>query len=214
MSTKEEPMTTHEQASALLQTTRDRILQAQVDALCGKTIHARRLSRLRTLSAVIDILVIVVPVLFFAPRLLANSPHIQGAVDIVNVILSVSLLALGIVKQIGRWEDKVRTHSKYLSENIVIKNEADRLLRQPTTTEHDGGAFLRLVEAVEKPDSEVLADVKPTEKQFAYREALKELVPESPRCPQCDANPWMYKAGPCQMCGGTPLNGGANAGSG
>lgn len=189
---------------AMQETTKDLIKQAQMDALCGKIIHAKRLSRLRKATSAVDVFVIVVPILFFAPRLMAGAGYIKDIVESANVILSVTLLSLGVIKQVRRWEDRARLHIKYLSENIMIKNEADHLLRKNEATDGEGMAFLRLAEAVEKPDSEILADASATEKQFAYREALKELVQNDPRCHQCGANPWAFKKGQCQMCGGTP----------
>lgn len=184
------------------QNLRERVLQAQMDALCARTIHRTRLTKLRRFVTGIDVLVIIVPILFFAPRLLANTPGIKSVVGVAGVVLGAVLLALGVTKQILRWQDKVVTHARHLSENIMVKNEADRLLQRTDAEDSDAISFLRIAESVERPDADVLADVKLKERQAAYRESIKELQHVEARCAQCGANPWEFEKGLCQMCGG------------
>lgn len=187
--------------------TMDRIWQAKMDALCARNVHTGRLNRLRKCILLKEGVALVLPIVFFTVVMISDqNATAQRTMRAVGIVLSSLLLILGIVKVLGQWEDKVRAHIKGVSENIVLKNEADTVLSDPGSTEERAEYFLRLAETVEKPDSEVLANRSENERKRAYRDALKEIRPgdPSPTCPKCGANPWSFKKGSCGLCGNTP----------
>jgi len=174
-----------------------------MDALSAKAIHQKRLNSYNFLNWLIDIFSLGVPISFYAAIILSNTPWVNS----LNLIASTLLLILACVKLVGGYDNKVKTHIKYLAENIMVKEEAQNLVGEANCSDERAQGFLKFAQSVEKPDSEFLSDRTETERIFAYREALKEFDPSNPnpKCPSCGANPWQFAQGSCQMCGNTPI---------
>lgn len=189
--------------------TKDRIKQARMNALCAKNIRINRQKELSWKIWAGDILTLVLPIIFFVSVIWSSSSPWKTLVEFIGFGVSAFLLIIGIFKVVGQWEHKVKKHSKYVAENISVKNETDRILTHADTfPEELGLSFLQRVEMIDKEDTEDLGDVSKKEKRNAYREALIEVEPRNatPQCPSCGANPWQYKPGNCQMCGNTPIS--------
>lgn len=187
----------------------EKISQQKINALCAKCLHERRLVKLKKLNRLVDILAFGVPTAYFPVRFLAKGttygPYIEGAWAVVAGILA----TISVVKMISRWQDSAERHSKLMGENISLVTQADYLLNSPDTLTPDKAQlFFLLSDNLEKLDRDALGLVKSEEKQNAYREALKESVPNSAdiKCPVCKASPWHFKPGLCQTCGNTPVS--------
>lgn len=183
------------------------IRQKKLDSLAAKHLHVKSLAKLNRLNRIVDLLAIAVPVLFFAPRYLAKGTSLAAPVEAGWEALAAILLGVVILKLALRWEERALTHSKLLAENIFLIGQAnDLLLVGPEKIPAESiPLFLRLAERSETADREAIGEPSEKEKQFAYREGLKELEGNaSIRCPICNSSPWQFRPGSCQLCGNTP----------
>ena len=184
------------------------VLQKKMDTLSAKHLHELCLDPIRKRNYLIDALAIAVPILLLTARLLTTtyswSKYIDGMAD----VLASLLLVLAALKVVYRWQEKAYTHSRLRDENISLGTQADALLRKGGQATSDSvEMFLLLVDRSERADREAVGNPRIGLKQQAYREALKEVDPGSTttKCPHCNASPWVYKPGSCQVCGNMPV---------
>jgi mobilome CxxCx(11)CxxC protein len=184
------------------------IRQKKLDSLAVKHLHVKSLVRLTNLNRIVDALAIAVPILYSVPRLIAKDTPYANAVQIGWEVLAAVLVVATAIKIVYHWEDRTKNHSRLLGENISLVRQADDLLLSTSGVPDTVQLFLRLAERSETADREAIGEPSATEKQFAYREALKELEPSNVSivCPNCGSSPWKFKAGSCQMCGNTPAD--------
>jgi mobilome CxxCx(11)CxxC protein len=185
---------------------RKSIRQAKTDALCARYLHERRLRSLRRSGITVDLFALLVPGLYFVARYLMKG---NTAVEIGWEILAAILFALGLLKVVLKWQERAETHSHLRRANISLIREADIFLDEGSTaTNPNADWFLKMVATQDEADGDILLGVKETEKQQAYREALKQLhsIPAEANCLNCGANVWKFQPGTCQLCGGTPTN--------
>jgi mobilome CxxCx(11)CxxC protein len=181
------------------------IRQKKLDNLAAKYTHARRISKLNTLQRLVDFFAIGVPILYIPVRYLAKGTASSDRVEMAWELLAALLVLLVVLKIVFRWQDSAELHTKLMGENISLARQADELLRAgDVVTDQSISFFLHLAEKSDKEDLELVGVLPPKDKQFAYREALKEFNPHDPRCPQCNASAWKFKNGDCQLCGNTP----------
>lgn len=187
----------------------NQLRQIRTDELCGAKVHLCRRNKLVPLSRLVDILAVIVPVLYFAPKILAGqSADAAKVVQGIDTVLTVALLAAVIAKFIMRIDDRVQAHLTHAAESTQKANEALRLLMDGAATDETAMQFISYAKAPNRNDMDLLADATTAEKQEAYRAALQEFMPgtQDAVCTVCGASPWKYKAGACQICGGTPTN--------
>jgi len=181
------------------------INQKKLDCLGTKHLHVRSLAKLNRWNRRVDILAIAVPILYSVPRLIFKGtgyavPVEYGWEGIAAILVVVVLLKIGL-----RWEENAQIHSKLLGENISLVRQADDLLLMGTVGIPESvQLFLRLAEKSESADREAIGEPSQKDKQFAYREGLKEFGGISATCPICRASPWKFVAGSCQACGNKP----------
>jgi mobilome CxxCx(11)CxxC protein len=182
------------------------IRQKRMDALATKQLHGKYLSVLNRRNFLVDIFALGVPILYFPIRYAAKGLPIGTFVETFWEGLAAILIFLAVIKIVFRWQDKAIRHSKLSGENISIASHADQLLLNIDTTSLESFQwFIRLADDLEKEDRELIGQAKTPDKQWAYREALKEFTPSSTElCPECGANPWNFNPGTCQLCGNTP----------
>lgn len=185
----------------------EKIRQQKINALCAKCLHEQRLAALKKLNRFADILAFGVPAAYFPVRFLAKGTEYGIYVEGLWAIVAGLLAVVSIIKLVSKWQDNAERHSKLMGENISLVTQADYLLANPDTlTAEKAQFFFLLADSLEKGDREALGLVKPEAKQYAYREALKESVPNSADivCPVCQTSPWRFTSGSCQTCGNTP----------
>jgi mobilome CxxCx(11)CxxC protein len=183
------------------------IHQKKMDALAAKHLHQDEIAHLDKWGKLVDYLPLATVIVYLPIRFLAKntgySNFIESFWEIAAAILSAASLAKIVYVQ-GRLEN----HSKLRDENISLVNQAENLLRQPEAiTPASLELFFGIVAKTEKDDRNALRKIPEKQRQTAYREALKEIVPNSvtTTCPRCGASPWEFKSGSCQLCGGTPI---------
>lgn len=186
----------------------NKLKQKKMDALVAKNIHSKRIVWLQRWSWVVDAFALIVPILYFAPRLIAKGEAWQKPVEIIWEILAVILLALTVLKVIRKWQDRAETHTRLMGEDIGFiaqVNYLSSLYERGALPDEAIHSFLFSVNQ-DRADMEALGKITDSERRTAYREGLKEVDPTDPNttCPGCGASPWNYKPGKCQMCGNTP----------
>jgi mobilome CxxCx(11)CxxC protein len=183
------------------------IRQKKLDSLAVKHLHVKSLVRLTRLDRLVDALAIAVPILYFVPRFITKGTSYDDIVEVGWEITAAVLLVLTVLKIIYRWQDRIKNHSRLLGENISLVRQADDLLLSTAGLPDTVQLFLRLAERSETSDREAIGEPSEKQRQFAYREALKEWEPGNVRisCPACGASPWKFKGGSCQLCGNTPV---------
>lgn len=187
--------------------TRERIEQERFNCLTAKVLHIDALRKLNHKILAVDALAVIVPVLYFPVRYLGkDSWNAAAYFEGIWEFLAASLLAATIFKFVAKWQDRLNNHGKLLGENIALVNQAADLLNDVGTTSASSKSFLALAERCTQADSELLGQPKPSKKQAAYREAMKEVGGPSVICPVCHSSPWKFREGSCQACGNTPTN--------
>jgi mobilome CxxCx(11)CxxC protein len=178
-----------------------KIQQERMNAIAAKYLHQQRLGNLRRLCQGVDLLGLVVPGLYFVPRYLTKGTTAHEVIEIVWEILAAVLLAAALLRLILKWDTKAEQHFHLLSENIDLVHEADQLIeKQKTVAAYRGEAFIDQAARIEKADRQLISGPRDEDRQWAYREALKEC---NAQCPRCTGDPWNYKKGDCQLCGNT-----------
>jgi mobilome CxxCx(11)CxxC protein len=155
----------------------------------------------------VDILAFGVPFLYLTLRLIFKGTIHEKAAEISWDVVAALLFILAILKLVLRWQERAQEHSRLLGENITLVGLADNLLlNQSTATAETIRYFNLLTERSEREDRESLGEVSPKDKQFAYREGLKESEPGNTAivCPVCKSSPYQFTPGSCQVCGNTP----------
>src|ERR1019366_5627291 len=181
------------------------IKQKKLNSLAAKHLHVRSRADLNRLNRFVDWLAISVPILYFVPRFIAKGTGYAVPVEIGWESIAAILVAFVGAKIAYRWEERAQTHSKLLGENISLVRQADDLLLMGEVgIPESAQLFLRLAEKSESADREAIGEPSQKDKQFAYREGLKEFGGVSVTCPLCRASPWKFTAGSCQLCGNTP----------
>jgi mobilome CxxCx(11)CxxC protein len=184
-----------------------KIRQKKLDSLAAKHLHVKRAAQLNRWIKLVDSLAMAVPVVYFAVRYIAKDTEYQFAVEIAWEILAVLLLASMILKLVYRWQEETQIHSRLLGENISLVGQADNLLsEQNQISPETARLFFVMAEKSEAEDRNILGQPSTLDRQFSYREAIKESEPgnSSVVCPQCKSSPWQFVPGSCQLCGNTP----------
>src|SRR5690606_9779843 len=101
-----------------------------------------------------------------------------------------------------RYNELIIIHKMGMKNNIYVANECDNL-KNKTDIENDW--FYRYVSEIDNIDNDTFSNISVRDRQFAYREALKESEPGnySITCPNCESSPWNHIKGDCQLCGNT-----------
>jgi mobilome CxxCx(11)CxxC protein len=184
------------------------IRQAKMNALSAKHLHEKRLRPMSRLALAVDILAVAVPVLYWPVRYFFRGTAFELPAEIVWELLAGILAALAALKLGFQWQERFAKHARQRAANLVVVREADALLAKVSTAGlKDVEWFLKLVSREDETDGELLAGISAEEKMEANRAALKEFNPgKITLCLNCNASPWEFKAGSCQMCGGTPVS--------
>jgi mobilome CxxCx(11)CxxC protein len=183
------------------------IRQEKLNCLAAKHLHVRYLGRLRKWNRRVDFLAIAVPALFFPVRFLAKGTFLETYVEVFWELLAAVLLICVVLKIVYRWQERSEEHGKLLGENISLAGQADNLLANASEiSPANARSYLVLTEKIKTWDTESLGELAEADKQFAYREGLKEWEPGNATiaCPGCNASPWHFIPGSCQMCGNSP----------
>lgn len=182
--------------------TADRITQKKLNFICATKLHVRQLAWLQKWNTRVDLAAIVVPLIYFVFRYLAKGTAASPYVETLWEILAVLLIAFVVCKIVMHWQEDAEKHSRLLGENISLVRQADNLLVSGRTTLSDGvQLFFALAEKTDIADTELLGQPSEKDRQFAYREGLKEM---NIACVHCHTSPWDFISGSCQACGNTP----------
>jgi mobilome CxxCx(11)CxxC protein len=183
------------------------IQQKRLDALLAIKLHRNQISNLQVRNQLVLGLSIIVPAFYLTPRLLAKGTPFGATVDFIGELLAALLLVLAILQLVCKWQDNEFKHRLMARQNRDIDYEAGRLLSSKSIDKITLEQFLKRVQDVDSDDADLLNNIKDTDRQKAYRDALKEFSPSKPTtCPKCGADPWNFFPGRCQVCGGTPVN--------
>lgn len=179
------------------------INQKITDSLAAKHLHVKARAQLNFWNLLIDILSLAVPIIYLSVRYVVKGATLQAAFDSVGEILAGILIAASVLKFICQLQDKIQKHSELMADNIAIVSLGQTLLADPSNIASQWQYFSGLVQKSEVEDRKLLGDPKLQDKQFAYREALKEQGGATVVCEICRASPFKFKPGDCQICGNT-----------
>jgi|LakMenE01Jun11ns_1017448.scaffolds.fasta_scaffold9895489_4 mobilome CxxCx(11)CxxC protein len=183
------------------------IQQKRLDALVAMKLHRNQMRHLQSLNQLVLGLSIIVPAFYLTPRLLAKGTALGTIVDFIGEIVAALLLIFASLQLVCKWQDNEYQHRLMARQNSDVDYEARRLLNSKSINDITLEQFLKRVQDVDSNDAELLNNIKEADRQRAYRDALKEFEPsKSTPCPQCGADPWNFRHGRCQVCGGTPVN--------
>jgi mobilome CxxCx(11)CxxC protein len=189
--------------------TRGRLEQERLDCLSAEHLHIAALRKLRSKILFVDVLAIGVPITYFPFRLLFKDTQYALGIERAWEILAGCLITATVVKFLLGWQERFQKHGRMLGENIALKRQAIDLLNDDRTTSESAQSFLALAAKSEAADRESLLKPDIKEKQYAYREALKEWGGAAVVCPICNGSPWKFVKGSCQTCGNKPGGTGA-----
>ena len=180
-----------------------RILQIRTDALVAECLYTKKLNRLGYLSFSITVLTIITPILLSSALLIAKGTVYESNLNIASIISSAALLSLSVLSLILRIEQKRENYVIGRRLNIDISSDALELLNKE---ESELSWFYKYIAKQDSFDLENLGNVSEEEKKKAYLYSLKKLLPgrSDTVCPICNASPFLFKKGNCQVCGNTP----------
>lgn len=182
----------------------DKIRQKIIDSLVAKHLHVRSRNALNLQNQLIDALALTVPIIYLSVRFIAKGTPVQGVFDAIGEILAAVLIASTVWKLVYRLQDKIQEHSELLADNIAIVEMGENLLSNQENVLAQAQYFSGLVQKSETDDRRLLGEPAIKDKQFAYREALKEFGGANVTCPICNSSPFKFTPGSCQTCGNKP----------
>jgi len=182
----------------------DKLQQTKLNAISARILHTQCKMKLERTNLIIAFLTVIVPTLFIIAIFTSKGTSFENGVNVVSFILSVFLICVSVWSYIRNINDRIVTHKLGVKNNIYIITECDNLVK--------GSAeniewFFRYVAEMDTQDLDSLSLISETTRQTTYRQALKELIPGDVTivCSLCQASPWKYKKGSCQLCGNTPI---------
>jgi len=181
-----------------------RIEQIRTNALVAKELHTKKLRGRNGYKIALNVMTIIVPILFLTAQYWAKSTQLEFVINFVASLGSVGLLCMAIIAIIIDLDGKIIKHTIGVKSNIYVATESIKLMEE--NEESKLGWFYTYVAEVDAADADSLSGVSGKEKMAAFREALKQLFPgeSSIVCPVCNASPYIYEAGSCQVCGNKP----------
>lgn len=183
-----------------------KISQVKTNAIAASFLYQKQIKKLNSLNKNLDFFTLSIPIMYLSIRyIIINSNYSLIIANIVD-LMSAMLIVFSILRLINKWSDNVVEYSIMSSKNELISIEASELLRSKKINETTFIVFLKRVGDIDERDKLNLANIKLSEKQEAYREVLKIYKPGgSVNCKKCNADPNKFRAGNCQVCGGTPI---------
>jgi len=188
----------------------DDLSQVRLDELSAKFIHQRLLRVPQWGVRIVDILTLIVPILYMAPKLIWTDQQALAVIGVIDTIMFVVLLASAITRKAFGWDDYLQGHRTAVTKNIRTSNQALELLTDRNASDDAARWFLRLAKEPDAAEERLLEGATSSQKQAAYRQALKEFFPASAeaKCQVCGASVWHHIKGTCQACGGSSPEGG------
>lgn len=191
-----------------ISTPQEKLLQAKLDARCSVFIHKEYIHRIDRKLIAIELLSLIVPIMFFAIELVfANDLPTRKILSSINYVISAVLISMVIWSMSGSFREKLKSHQRFLTENLPIINEIDVILRKNTIDQDDENKIIDKTINLTTQESLLLPKLPIEEKQFFYREVLKEELGKNAICGVCSASPWVFIKGSCQACGNQPKAG-------
>jgi len=181
----------------------ERVKQIRTDSLVAEYIYSHKLWWIGFFSLVINILTIIVPILFSAVLLLGKGTTCEDLLNTISVLVSAVLLSLVILNLLLKNEQKREAYIIGRRSNIYVSNEALKLIEE---IDANLTWFYNYLVEMDSKDQENIGNVSSGLKKKAYRYSLKKLFPgrNDVVCSICNASPFLYKKGSCQVCGNTP----------
>lgn len=170
----------------------EQINQKRFDSLIAKRLHSRLRQRLNGLNLLVDVIALLTPIVGLPVRYVLKGGAYAENADMVWEIMSGILLAVTLLKVFCKWQENAQLHSKLMGENIFITGLADDLLADPAKLTADLPALRQLIGRSEAEDSDLLGEPNKKDRQWAYREALKETDKPEALCPVCKRSAWKY----------------------
>ncbi|MCI4627116.1 MAG: hypothetical protein L3V56_14305, partial [Candidatus Magnetoovum sp. WYHC-5] len=169
-------------------------------------LHQKYIRKYEKGNLLIEFLTLSVPIFYVAPRYILKGTDWSYYIEIVWEFLAVSLLVLAILKSVYRWYDRQISHTIMARKNEDVIRETDRLIANEKISNETFDVFHMLVKDFDAEDKRLLNNALNKDKQEANRFALKNLKPGTvTSCTICGANPWVFRKGSCDACGGTPV---------
>nr|WP_315256848.1 mobilome CxxCx(11)CxxC protein [uncultured Duganella sp.] len=183
----------------------ERLGQIRTDALAAEYIYTKKLGTIEVISIISNCLTILVPILFFSALLISKGTQYEWVLNIISIVLSSVLLAIVVLALIFRLEQKKENYLIGRRSNFYVANE---VLKFINSNDVELSWFFNYVSEMDARDKENIGGVSLSLKQKAYRSSLERLVPgrNDAVCSFCNASPFNFKKGSCQVCGNTPAN--------
>lgn len=181
----------------------ERVKQIRANALAAEYIYSEKLTGIGRISLALNILSIIVPILFSAALLITKGTKSEGIVNTISILLSAVLLAIAVLALLLRLEQKKEKYLIGRRSNLYVGNESLKVLDKPDS---ELGWFYNYVNEMDATDRENIDKVSVGMRQRAYRSALEKLHPgrNDTVCAICNASPFVFQKGSCQVCGNTP----------
>jgi mobilome CxxCx(11)CxxC protein len=181
----------------------EKVTQIRTNALVAEYIYSEKLFYIRILSISISVLTIIVPIFLITSLFIAKSTQYEDLINIVAVIVSSILLSLTIISLIFHIDQKRENYLIGRRSNIYVANEATKLINKKDSKLE---WFYNYLVEMDSKDQENIGNVSEKLKKKAYRHSLQKLFPgrNDTVCSICNASPFKYKKGSCQICGNTP----------
>lgn len=180
----------------------NRLEQTKLNAISAKILHRKSLAKYESRNRVVLILTIIVPILFIIAQFVSVGTKLESIINYISFALSLVLICVSLISIFDKYNEKITIHKIGMKNNIYVANECYNL---DNKTDFENEWFYRYVTEIDNQDNDTFSKLPESERQFAYREALKESEPGNYNviCPHCQSSPWNFKAGNCQLCGNT-----------
>jgi len=180
-----------------------KLLQVRANALTAIFLYSRGLRIISAFSNSLILASLLTPIVILFALNKSIGTKFEDFIELVSYLSSALLLLLSITALVLRVDARKEAFLAARVANNFIANESLELLANP---DQDLAWFLRYVSSQDSVDQNNIDKMRVSLRQEAYRESLKQLVPgdSSVTCSVCNASPYKFKSGDCQLCGNTP----------
>ncbi|MFM5178574.1 mobilome CxxCx(11)CxxC protein [Aeromonas veronii] len=182
----------------------EKVKQIRTDALAAEYIYTVKLARVGWLTTCISVLTVIVPVLFSSVLLVSKGTEYEVLSNYISIGVSAVLLSLSVLSLILQIDRKKGDYLIGRRSNIYVSSEALKVIDEKDDSKLIW--FYNFLVEIDARDQENLGQVSLSLKQKAYRDSLMRLNPgkNDTVCSVCNASPFIFKRGNCQICGNTP----------
>ena len=150
------------------------------------------MKKLKIWRNLLIVLNISIPVISIIAMYISKSKSYENNVSFISFLVSTALFILTTLSIIFKLDETIVEYRKSIENNFYIKSKVELYLKALVDISSLSW-FLEEVSRITVGDFENILFRSDKERQYIYREAIKEYIPNNAKCPDCGVPVWVLK---------------------